>query len=336
MSGETGRDRPDWWLHEVPETEDGTRIDRYLRRLVTGLTQGPVEKMLRTGLIRLDGAKAKPATRLEAGQILRLPPHLRDGGVKDAPATQKQAPKATPQIRKQFDSMHLAEGDGWLAINKPPGLAVQGGSGTSRHVDGMLQALAEGDEDRMRLVHRIDKDTSGVLLLARDRVAARHLTRAFQQQDMEKTYLALVAGAPPETLEMKGALLKRGGPGGEMMAVDPEGQPSHSSLRLIEPAGVRMALVALQPRTGRTHQLRVHMAHEGHPIIGDGKYGGARAHPGAHPGGGIAGKLHLHAWRLRLADGMLIEAPLPAHFRDTLATLGLAVPGADWQFAARG
>ena len=340
MSGETGRDRPDWWLHEVPETEDGTRIDRYLRRLVTGLSQGPVEKMLRTGLIRLDGAKAKPATRLEAGQTLRLPPHLRDGGVKDAPATQKQVPKATPQIRKQFDSMHLAEGDGWLAINKPPGLAVQGGSGTSRHVDGMLQALAEGDEDRMRLVHRIDKDTSGVLLLARDRVAARHLTRAFQQQDMEKTYLALVAGAPPETLEMKGALLKRGGLGGEMMAVDPEGQPSHSSLRLIEPAGVRMALVALQPRTGRTHQLRVHMAHEGHPIIGDGKYGGARAHPGArpgaHPGGGIAGKLHLHAWRLRLADGTLIEAPLPAHFRDTLATLGLAVPGADWQFAARG
>ena len=188
----------------------------------------------------------------------------------------------------------------------------------------------------MRLVHRIDKDTSGVLLLARDRVAARHLTRAFQQQDMEKTYLALVAGAPPETLEMRGALLKRGGAGGEMMAVDPEGQPSHSSLRLIEPAGVRMALVALQPRTGRTHQLRVHMAHEGHPIIGDGKYGGARAHPGAHPGGGIAGKLHLHAWRLRLADGTLIEAPLPAHFRDTLATLGLAVPGADWQFAARG
>ena len=185
MSGETGRDRPDWWLHEVPETEDGTRIDRYLRRLVTGLSQGPVEKMLRTGLIRLDGAKAKPATRLEAGQTLRLPPHLRDGGAGDAPATQKQVPKATPQIRKQFDSMHLAEGDSWLAINKPPGLAVQGGSGTSRHVDGMLQALAEGDEDRMRLVHRIDKDTSGVLLLAKDRVAARHLTRAFQQQDIE-------------------------------------------------------------------------------------------------------------------------------------------------------
>ena len=342
MSGADG-EKPDWWLHEVPEAEDGTRIDRYLRRLVTGLTQGPVEKMLRSGLIRLDGAKAKPAARLEAGQTLRLPPHLRDGGVQDAPAAQKQAPKATPQIRKQFASMHLAEGEGWLAVNKPPGLAVQGGSGTGRHVDGMLQALAGGDDDRMRLVHRIDKDTSGVLLLAKDRAAARHLTRAFQQQEMEKTYLALVTGAPPGTLEMKGALLKRGGPGGEMMAVDPDGQPSHSSLRLIEAAGVRMALVALRPRTGRTHQLRVHMAHEGHPIIGDGKYGGARAHPrahpgarpGAHPGGAISGKLHLHAWRLRLADGTLIEAPLPAHFRDTLSTLGLAVPGTGWQFAAR-
>ena len=134
---------------------------------------------------------------------------------------------------------------------------------------------------------------------------------------------------------MKGALLKRGGPGGEMMAGDPDGQPSHRSLRLIEAAGVRMALVALRPRTGRTHQLRVHMAHEGHPIIGDGKYGGARAHPGARLGGAISGKLHLHAWRLRLADGTLIEAPLPAHFLDTLSTLGLAVPGTGWQFAAR-
>ncbi len=332
MSGKTSKGRLGWWFHEVPETEDGTRIDRYLRRLLIGLTQGPVEKMLRTGLIRLDGEKAKPATRLEAGQTLRLPPHLRDGCVGDASARQKRAPKPTTQIRRQFDLMHLAEGDGWLAINKPSGLAVQGGSGTGRHVDGMLQALSEGKEDRMRLVHRIDKDTSGVLLLARDRVAARHLTRAFQQQAMEKTYLAIVAGTPPVMMEMKGALLKRGGAGGEMMMVAPEGQPSHSSLRLIEPVGVHMALVALQPHTGRTHQLRVHMAHQGHPIIGDRKYGGA----GVQPGSGIARKLHLHAWRLQLVDGTLIEAPLPAYFRNTLATLGLEVPGADWQFAARG
>ena len=319
-------DKPDWWQHLVPAGEQGTRLDRYLRRLVPGLTQGPVEKMLRSGLIRLDGVKAKPATRLETGQELRLPPHLRDAPAKAAPPT---APKATPQLRKQFDSLCLAEGDDWLAIDKPSGLAVQGGSGTSRHVDGMLQALAEGDEDRMRLVHRIDKDTSGLLLLAKGRSGARRLTHAFQQHEIEKTYLALVVGSPPQSLEMRGALLKRGGSGGEMMVVAPDGQPAHSSLRLVDAAGVRMALVALRPRTGRTHQLRVHMAHEGHPIVGDGKYGGATS----HPGGGIAGRLHLHAWRLRLPDGRRLEAPLPAHFRDSLATLGLAVPGAGWQFA---
>ena len=320
--------KPDWWLHPVPEAEDGSRLDRYLRRLVPGLTQGPVEKMLRSGLIRLDGAKAKPATRLEAGQELRLPPHLRDAPVDVAPS--QTAPKATPQLRRQFEDMCLAQGDDWIAINKPSGLAVQGGSGTRRHVDGMLQALGEGNDDRMRLVHRIDKDTSGLLLLAKDRSGARHLTRAFQQQEMEKTYLALVTGSPPEAMEMRGALMKRGGSGAEMMAVDPAGQPAHSSLRLIERAGVKMALVALRPRTGRTHQLRVHMAHEGHPIIGDGKYGGAAS----HPGGGIATRLHLHAWRLRLPDGTHLEAPLPDHFRASLATLGLAVPEAGWQFAS--
>ena len=317
--------RPDWWLVEVPADEDDTRIDRFLRRLVPGLTQGPVEKMLRSGLIRLDDAKAKPATRLVAGQQLRLPPHLRDAPVADA--TQKPV-AATPQLRRQFAELVVAEGAYWITINKPSGLAVQGGSGMTRHVDGMLQALADGADDRMRLVHRIDKDTSGLLLLARGRAAARRLTRAFQTQEMEKTYLALVTGVPPASLEIREPLVKSGGSGGEMMVVSPEGPPAHSEVRLIEAAGRKMALAALRPRTGRTHQLRVHLAHAGHPIIGDGKYGGAGAHPG-----GVAKKLHLHAWRLRLPDGIEIEAPLAAHFQQSLDLLGLAVPGADWQFA---
>ena len=323
----SGQDtRPDWWLVEVPVDEDDTRIDRFLRRLVPGLTQGPVEKMLRSGLIRLDGAKAKPATRLVAGQQLRLPPHLRDAPVADVGPN---APAATPQLRRQFTEMVVAEGPDWFAINKPAGLAVQGGSGMTRHVDGMLQALADGADDRMRLVHRIDKDTSGLLLLARDRAAARRLTRAFQAQEMEKTYLALVTGAVPSTLEIRDPLLKAGGSGGEMMTVSPDGQPAHSQMRVIDAAGRKLALVALRPRTGRTHQLRVHMAHVGHPIVGDGKYGGA----GAHPGGDVARKLHLHAWRLRLPDGTALEAPLAAHFQQSLDRLGLAMPGADWQFA---
>ena len=330
MSGDSAAP-PDWWLVEVPESEAGSRLDRFLRRIVPGLTQGPVEKMLRSGLIRLDGAKARPASRLESGQTVRLPPHLRDtAGPRQTPDT----PAATPRLRADFDRMIVAEEDDWIVINKPSGLAVQGGSGTHRHIDGMLQALAGDSSDRMRLVHRIDRDTSGLLLLARGRAAARRLTAAFAGRDMEKTYLALVAGLPPERLQITDPLLKKGRAGFETMAVDPEGQSAHSEMRLIEAAGQSFALVALRPHTGRTHQLRVHLAHAGHPIIGDPKYGGTRQSGAlAHPGGAIARRLHLHAWRLRLPDGPQIEAPLPAHFLATLDSLGLAVPTAGWQFA---
>ena len=201
MSGDGSSTPPDWWLVEVPDSESGTRLDRFLRQIVPGLTQGPVEKMLRSGLIRLDGAKSKSAARLEAGQVLRLPPHLRDS---EQSCPVRKTPTATPQLRASFTEMIIAEGDDWIAINKPSGLAVQGGTGTSRHVDGMLQALAGDEPDRMRLVHRIDRDTSGLLLVARDRAAARSLTAAFAGRDMEKTYLALVSGSGPGKLGVRG------------------------------------------------------------------------------------------------------------------------------------
>ena len=331
MTGNDGQKQgPDWWLVEVPVDEDGTRIDRFLRRLVPGLTQGPVEKMLRSGLIRLDGTKVKPAARIDAGQMLRLPPHLKDG--LEAPS-RPAMPEATPRLRAEFDAMVVAEGPDWIAINKPSGLAVQGGTGTARHVDGMLQALAADDPDRMRLVHRIDKDTSGLLLLARGRAAARRLTASFAGRDMEKTYLALVTGGVPCALRITDPLAKGGRAGFETMTVDPDGQPADSEMRRIDSAGRALSLVALRPHTGRTHQLRVHMAHAGHPIVGDGKYGGERRDAAAHPGGALARRLHLHAWRLRLPDGRQIEAPVPPDFQDSLDALGLAVPGADWQFA---
>ena len=337
-----GEKLPDWWMLTVPEDEDSTRVDRFLRRQVPGLTQGPVEKMLRAGLIRLDGKKARPADRLEAGQILRLPPHLRDGV--DAPpgagaktAVKAPNPVADARLRKDFDAMVVAEGRDWLVINKPGGLAVQGGTGTKKHVDGMLQALAGGSQDRLRLVHRIDKDTSGLLLLGKGRAGARRLTRAFQAHEIEKTYLALVAGLPPENMRINVPLAKGGGPGHELMQVDEDGQHAISELRRVDHAARRYALVALRPLTGRTHQLRVHMAHIGHPIMGDGKYGGKAA----HPGGVIAGKLHLHAWQLVLPDGKKIEAPLLSTMEspsvsplgNSLSALGLAMPAADWQFA---
>jgi 23S rRNA pseudouridine955/2504/2580 synthase len=319
-------------LEAVPQDEDGTRLDRFLRRLVPGLPQGDIERMLRSGLIRVEGAKAKPAVRLCVDQQVRLPPHLRAGASSSGVPHERQAakpPKPDALLRRQFEKMVLAEGRDWLALDKPSGLAVQGGTGTLHHVDGMLMALAAGnDAARLRLVHRIDKDTSGILLLAKTRAAARRLTTEFQRHQIEKTYLALVQGLPPGKMQMRHALAKQPGRGGERMMVVEGGQSAHTDAIRLDVMGRKMALLALRPKTGRTHQLRVHLAHEGHPIVGDGKYGGIDA----HPGGLIARKLHLHAWRLRLADGTLVEAEPSDHLKMSLRDLGLTVPTADWPF----
>ncbi len=320
-----------WWLKTVPEGEDGTRLDRFLRRLITGLPQGDVERMLRSGLIRLDGAKAKPSDHLTAGQEVRLPPHLRSG-IPRRPSLKlksKNIPHCNNRLVQQFDSMVIAEGIDWLALNKPSGVAVQGGTGTKTHIDSMLMALADGsDAARLRLVHRIDKDTSGILLLAKNRLAARRLADDFQRHRIVKTYLALVVGIPKPFLQIRHRLEKKARRGSEKMVVTAEGQSAHTEARRVDVMGRKLALIALRPHTGRTHQLRLHMAHEGHPIAGDGKYGGAEA----HPGGLVAKRLHLHAWRLQLGDGFLIEAPLTGHMRTSLLNLGLQLPKGDWPF----
>ncbi|MDB2325177.1 RluA family pseudouridine synthase [Alphaproteobacteria bacterium] len=321
---------PQWWLQDVPEDEDGTRLDRFLRRLIEGLLQSEIEKMLRSGLIRLDGAKAKPASRIATGQVVRLPPHLRQGvEVADKPVLAKPSIMwRDPALVKQFDAMIIAEGPDWLAINKPSGLAVQGGSGTNRHVDGMLMALASGQADRLRLVHRIDKDTSGVLLLSKNRMAARRLSADFQERRIEKTYLALVMDMPAPAFDIRHRLAKQDGRAGEKMMVMPEGQTAHTKAIRLDAMGRKLALMALRPLTGRTHQLRVHMAYEGYPIVGDGKYGGQDA----HPGGLVAKRLHLHAWRLHFDDNIRIQAPLTDHMKVSLTDLGLEIPQSEWPF----
>ncbi len=325
---------PDWWLETVPEDEDGTRLDRFIRRLIERLPQCDVERMLRSGLIRLDGAKAKPSVRIAAGQEVRLPPHLRMG-TSQSPGPiykPKKMPRRDHSLIRQLDSMFIAEGMDWLALNKPSGLAVQGGTGTSTHIDGMLIALADGNEEsRLRLVHRIDKDTSGILLLAKNRTAARRLSNDFYCHRIAKTYLALVVGIPKPVMQIRHRLEKHAGRSGEKMVVTEWGQSAHTEARRVDVMGRKLALMALRPQTGRTHQLRVHMAQEGHPIAGDGKYGGAEA----HPGGLVAKRLHLHAWRLRLEDGVLIEAPLTGHMRVSLRNLGLQPPVGDWPFDNR-
>ena len=318
-----------WRFETVRLDEDDSRLDRFLRRLVPGLAQGSIERMLRNGLIRVDGGKAKANRRLLEGQIVRLPPDLQ-------PTTETISPRspkiiASSSLRQQFDDMFLAEGHGWLAINKPSGLAVQGGTAVATHVDGMLQARASHSDSRLRLVHRIDKDTSGVLVLAKTLDSAQTLTEAFRLHQIEKTYLAIVVGLPPENGKIRAPLKKLPGKLGEKMVVDDDGQDATTLFRRIDHVGQKLSLMALRPLSGRTHQLRVHMKHLNTPICGDGKYAGEVA----HPGGVVAHRLHLHAWQVKLTDGKVITAPLSPHFAVSLKQLGLALPPQGWGFQDR-
>ena len=341
MTGTADKKPVPWRIETVPPDEDNSRLDRFLRRLVPGLAQGSIERMLRNGLIRLDGAKAKANSRISVGQSVRLPPDLRpapETSNSETPNSETSisgksglsAPKiiADADLRRRFDDMVLAEGRGWIAINKPSGLAVQGGTSISTHIDGMLQALAPHTNGRLRLVHRIDKDTSGVLLLAKTLESARALTEEFHRHKIEKTYLAIVMGMPAESGKICAPLKKLAGKAGEKMVVDHDGQDATTQYRRIDHAGRKLSLMALRPVSGRTHQLRVHMQHINTPICGDGKYGGDAAHPGAM----VARRLHLHAWQVKLADGKVITAPLSPHFAASMEQLGLAMPPPGWRF----
>ena len=325
-----------WRVETVPQDEHKSRLDRFLRRLVPSLSQGSIERMLRNGLIRLDGAKAKANSRISVGQSVRLPPDLHPATKIFAPETsilgksRPSAPKiiADSELRQRFDEMVLAEGRGWIAINKPSGVAVQGGTSISTHIDGMLQALALYTKGRLRLVHRIDKDTSGVLVLAKTLESARALTDAFHRRKVEKTYLAIVVGMPAESGKIRAPLKKLAGKTGEKIVVDNDGQDAITLYRRIDRAGRKLSLMALRPISGRTHQLRVHMQHINTPICGDGKYG----RDARHPGGMLARGLHLHAWQVKLADGKVITAPLSPHFAASMEKLGLALPPLGWRF----
>ena len=336
MKGTADKRPVPWLIETVPQDEDDSRLDRFLRRLVPGLTQGSIERMLRNGLIRVDGAKAKANSRVSMGQTVRLPPDLRPFSKISIPETSipgkscRSMPKiiADSDLRQRFDEMVLAEGPGWIAINKPSGLAVQGGTSISTHIDGMLQALAPHTKGRLRLVHRIDKDTSGVLLLAKTLESARALTEAFHRHKVEKTYLAIVIGMPAESGKMRAPLKKLAVKTGEKIVVDNDGQDATTLYRRIDCAGRQLSLMALRPISGRTHQLRVHMQHINTPICGDGKYGGDVE----HPRGIVAQRLHLHAWQLKLADGKVMKAPLPPHFAASMKQLGLALPPPGWRF----
>jgi len=319
----------------VAGDEGEQRLDRWFKRRFPHVTQGAVEKMCRTGQVRVNGGRVKASDRVVPGMEIRVPP-LPVG----------EAPKPVESRMAKTDAGMIQEAVLWkddhmIVLNKPAGLPSQGGSGQGeRHVDALAEALKFGYKEKPKLVHRLDKDTSGVLLLARTDRVARALSEALRHREARKIYWAVVAGVPhPRQGSIKFGLVKapgrgRGGEGEKMLCVHPskvaetEGakraQTDYFTLWFL---GARLSWMALEPVTGRTHQLRAHMAEIGHPILGDGKYGGSgQENPGdgwgATSGGDISRKLHLHARSLTIEhpvtkEMMTFTAPLPDHMART-------------------
>jgi 23S rRNA pseudouridine955/2504/2580 synthase len=313
-------------LVSIAPDDDGIRIDRWFKRHYPALTHGRLEKLLRKGEVRLDGKRAKAADRVTTGQNLRLPPQVIHDTVKEKP---KPAPR--PEKMGSLQDAILYMDKHVIVLNKPSGLATQGGTGLKEHVDGMLDSLAFERTTKPKLVHRLDRDTSGVLVVARTTLAASGLSRSLAQRDASKIYWALVKGSPKEKRGLiRAALVKEGGFGAhgrdERMttAEDDDENAKHAITEyvVVGEAGGEYTWIAAKPVTGRTHQIRVHLASLGTPIIGDFKYGGAEA----RGRGEIADRLHLHARSIDIArpDGgrLYVLAPLPPHMLKSWQLLG--------------
>jgi 23S rRNA pseudouridine955/2504/2580 synthase len=320
---------PDARTFTVSEDDDGIRLDRWFKRHMPEVSFNIVSRWARTGQLRVNGSKAAPGDRIEAGQEIRVPPP------DAAPArTGRAQPSRDPLSEDEVRfvrEMVIHEEPAAFVLNKPPGLATQGGTKTTQHLDRLLDGLAD-ERGRPKLVHRLDKDTSGALLVARTARSAGHFAKAFSGRTAKKVYWALVVGVPDaDEGTIDAPLAKQPGTGGEKMHIDEDqGLAAKTRWRTVDRAGNRAAWVELQPLTGRTHQLRAHMAAIGHPIVGDAKYGGAEA----FLTGGISRKLHLHARRIRidaLEGGKIdVTAELPAHFRESLDMLGFDTLAGDF------
>jgi 23S rRNA pseudouridine955/2504/2580 synthase len=307
----------------VSEDEAEIRLDRWFRRHFPHLTQGALQKLCRTGQVRVDGRRAEAATRLAPGQSVRVPP------IPAGPAP--VAPRVDPHDEAELRRLVIYQDPQIIVLNKPHGLPVQGGPGITRHLDGMLDALRDGG-DRPRLVHRLDRDTSGALLLARTPGVAGKLAALFRGRDVKKTYWAVTVGRPtPAEGVIDASLVRIGaGPGARTALAerdDPEAARAVTEYLTVDAAAKKLAWLELSPLTGRTHQLRVHCAELGTPILGDDKYGGEATRPEGFPA-----MLHLHARTLSFphpAGGTVtVSADLPPHMRETFRMLGFTAPAA--------
>ncbi len=305
---------------EINADEAGIRLDRWFRRKFPGTPQSLLQKSLRKGDIRVDGKKAEANTRLLAGQNVTV------SYFNFKPADKPYKPKIDEKKAEMLKSSVIYKDDDIIAINKPAGLAAQGGTKVGNSVDSLLDALIFEANERPKLVHRIDKDTSGVMILARNTKAASLLTAMFKDKTITKKYWAVVVGTPhPQEGTIKKPiiakkLVKRAGRKIEKADVDEFGQSATTIYRTLDVAAKKAALVELQPITGRMHQLRVHMSFINHPILGDGKYGGKFAFiPG------LSERMHLHAHEVVInlkGKKIKITAPLPFHMQETFDKLG--------------
>jgi 23S rRNA pseudouridine955/2504/2580 synthase len=314
---------------EITKDEHGLRLDRWFRLRYPELTHSHLQKLLRTGQIRLDSKRVKSNARVEAGQRVRVPRGIQQEG-RRAPSV-RPPPGLSKADRNEIERMIIFEDDAVIVLNKPFGLAVQGGTGTRRHIDGLLAGMADRfGGKRPRLVHRLDRDTTGVLLVAKTREAASNLGQVFSSRSASKTYWALVKGVPrPPQGKIEAALVKASGPDGDRIRKSEAGEQDkamHAATHysVIETVAQKAAWMSLKPVTGRQHQLRAHMDILGHPIVGDNKY---PSDP-IFADGEIENILHLHARRLIIPHPLLptkidVTAPLPEHMRRTWSTLGL-------------
>jgi 23S rRNA pseudouridine955/2504/2580 synthase len=308
----------------VSADESGMRVDRFLEARFPGLAFSHIQRIIRKGELRVNGKRAQPSQRLERGQAVRVPPLQL---AQDKPST--HASEADEKIRDFLNSIMLYKDADVLVLNKPMGLAVQGGSGTTRHLDGMLAVMRDAQGQRPRLVHRLDKDTAGCLLVAKTRFAASALAKSFRSRAARKIYWALVAGVPkPRQGRVSTFLAKDERDGDSIMRIARHGEAGASHAvtyyAVVDTAARQLAWLSLKPVTGRTHQLRAHMAHIGHPIVGDPKY---FVKENWELPGGMQNRLHLLARRLVIPHprgGTIdVSAPLPPHMAQSWNLLGL-------------